>query len=118
MTAGALVRRRVLIADDDDDFRRDLSAMLGQYFEIFTVARGEAVVECVRSEGVEVVLLDIDFGEEPSGLAVLEMVQGLEEPPRTIMLTAENRVEIGRTRNPRRRDRLCLQTAQPGRTDP
>ncbi|MDD5720127.1 MAG: sigma-54 dependent transcriptional regulator [Candidatus Krumholzibacteria bacterium] len=94
MTAGALVRRRVLIADDDDDFRRDLSAMLGQYFEVFTVARGEAVVECVRNEGIEVVLLDIDFGEEPSGLAVLELVQGLEEPPRTIMLTAENRVEI------------------------
>jgi DNA-binding NtrC family response regulator len=94
MTPAALVRRRVLIADDDQDFRRDLGEMLSEHFEVFSVATGDAVLPCVMREGIEVVLLDIDFGGEPNGLAVLERMQALDEAPRVIMLTGEERVEM------------------------
>ena len=57
------VRRKVLIVDDHEDFRRSATALLAaEGFDVVgTVADGSAVVEAVERLRPEVVLLDIQL---------------------------------------------------------
>jgi DNA-binding NtrC family response regulator len=91
--SAALVRRRVLVVDDDPGFRSDLAETLSAHFEVDTAARGDEVLPAVIRENTEVVLLDYDLGAGPDGLEILELLQGLDDPPRVIMLTGNDRVE-------------------------
>ena len=81
------MRPRVLLIDDDEGFREDLSFHLGERFEWETHPDGREVVTLVRNTLPDVVLLDIELGSGPDGLEVLRDIR--REIPRlpVVMVT-------------------------------
>ena len=80
---------RVLLADDDPLVRAGLSLMLGGSSAISVVgeaSNGAEAVEAVRQGGVDVVLMDIRM-PVMDGIAATELVLGLDDPPKVIVLT-------------------------------
>jgi len=80
--------KRVLLVDDDEKLRRLLKEYLEGYeFHVFTLADGEAVLNAVRKESPEIVILDIMLPKK-DGLEVLKEIRAVSRVP-VIMLTAK-----------------------------
>jgi two-component system phosphate regulon response regulator OmpR len=80
--------KRVLLVDDDEKLRRLLKEYLEGYeFKVFTVADGEAVLNSIRKESPEIVILDIMLPKK-DGLEVLKEIRAVSRVP-VIMLTAK-----------------------------
>src|SRR5512136_1293529 len=80
--------KRVLLVDDDEKLRRLLKEYLEGYeFHVFTLADGEAVLNAVRKESPEIVILDIMLPKK-DGLEVLKEIRAVSHIP-VIMLTAK-----------------------------
>src|SRR5207237_2275058 len=61
-TSAQRVKRRILLADDDQALRRLISTTLGtEDFELFQARDGEEALSLARSEHPELVLLDINM---------------------------------------------------------
>lgn len=85
MTSG---RGRVLVVDDDADLRNVVATRLcGAGYEVFQAESGEEAVERITRGGLEAVLLDIRM-PGMSGFDVMKILQGNEDPPAVIFLTA------------------------------
>jgi len=87
-------RPRVLIVDDNPEFAADLAALLASRFEVSVLNAGAGVASAVRAERPDVLLLDIDLGQEPDGFAVLEEVRREDDPPPVVMITGAHRMDI------------------------
>ena len=80
--------KRVLLVDDDEKLRRLLKEYLEGYeFQVFTLADGEAVLNSIRRESPEIVILDIMLPKK-DGLEVLKEIRMVSRVP-VIMLTAK-----------------------------
>ena len=80
--------KRVLLVDDDEKLRRLLKEYLEGYeFQVFTLADGEAVLNSIRKESPEIVILDIMLPKK-DGLEVLKEIRMASRVP-VIMLTAK-----------------------------
>ena len=80
--------KRVLLVDDDEKLRRLLKEYLEGYeFHVFTLADGEAVLNSIRKESPEIVILDIMLPKK-DGLEVLKEIRAVSRVP-VIMLTAK-----------------------------
>jgi two-component system phosphate regulon response regulator OmpR len=80
--------KRVLLVDDDEKLRRLLKEYLEGYeFQVFMLADGEAVMNSVRKESPEIVILDIMLPGK-DGLEVLKEIRAASHVP-VIMLTAK-----------------------------
>jgi two-component system phosphate regulon response regulator OmpR len=80
--------KRVLLVDDDDKLRKLLKEYLEGYeFHVFTLADGEAVLNSIRKESPEIVILDIMLPKK-DGLEVLKEIRAASRVP-VIMLTAK-----------------------------
>lgn len=80
--------KRVLLVDDDDKLRKLLKEYLEGYeFHVFTLADGEAVLNSIRKESPEIVILDIMLPKK-DGLEVLKEIRAVSRVP-VIMLTAK-----------------------------
>ncbi len=80
--------KRVLLVDDDEKLRRLLKEYLEGYeFQVFTLADGEAVLNSIRKESPEIVILDIMLPKK-DGLEVLKEIRMVSRVP-VIMLTAK-----------------------------
>jgi DNA-binding NarL/FixJ family response regulator len=95
------MRRKVLIVDDHEDFRRSATALLAaEGFDVVgTVADGSAVVEAVERLRPEVVLLDIQL-PDLDGFAVAERLAQTSDPPHVVLIS-------------RRGWRICMQSSKP-----
>ena len=80
--------KRVLLVDDDQKLRRLIQEYLEGYeFQVFTLSDGEAVLNSVRKDSPEIVILDIMLPKK-DGLEVLKDLRAVSQVP-VIMLTAK-----------------------------
>jgi two-component system NtrC family response regulator len=84
--------KTVLICDEDAAMRESLSAILKREYRILTAGSGEAAMETIRQDTVDVVLLDITL-PGISGFDVLRIVRENYELVECIMISAINEVE-------------------------
>ncbi len=79
---------RLFLVDDDREFCADLEVALGGRYSISQAHSGGSALEMLDKVGPELILLDVDFGEDPmSGLEILERVRARDNPPPVIMLS-------------------------------
>jgi two-component system phosphate regulon response regulator OmpR len=80
--------KRILIVDDDEKLRKLLKEYLEGYeFKVFMLADGEAVLNTIRKESPELVILDVMLPKK-DGLEVLKEIRAASKVP-VIMLTAK-----------------------------
>lgn len=80
--------KRILIVDDDEKLRKLLKEYLEGYeFQVLTLADGEAVLNTMRKESPELVILDVMLPKK-DGLEVLKEIRAASKVP-VIMLTAK-----------------------------
>jgi two-component system phosphate regulon response regulator OmpR len=80
--------KRVLLVDDDEKLRRLIKEYLEGYeFQVLTLADGEAVMNSIRKESPEIVILDVMLPKK-DGLEVLKEIRAASRIP-VIMLTAK-----------------------------
>jgi DNA-binding NtrC family response regulator len=79
---------RLFLIDDDREFCADLVAVLGGKYNIFLAHSGSGALDMMDQVGPDVVLLDVDFGDDRmSGLEILERIRAEKNPLPVIMLS-------------------------------
>ncbi|MCB2198069.1 sigma-54 dependent transcriptional regulator [bacterium] len=87
------MKATLLIIDDDPGFREDLTLLLGSSYDCLVAAdwaRAEAILE---SEALEVVLLDLLFGDMAKGIDYLETIHKLDPALPVILITEHASVD-------------------------
>src|SRR5438876_7307660 len=84
--------KTVLIVDDDEGMRDTLAAILRRDYRVLTVASGEAALNLLKQEDVDLVLLDVRL-PGISGFDVLRIVKENYSLIECIMISAINEVE-------------------------
>lgn len=80
---------RILVGDDDPLMRVFVSVALGDFADTVEAANGIEVLELLREQRFDLVLLDWDM-PDCDGLAVLKTLRERECPTPIIMITAKN----------------------------
>jgi two-component system cell cycle response regulator len=75
LAAAPRERPRVLVADDDEDAREALAAILHPEYDVSLAVDGEAAVELARAEHPDAVLMDL-YMPRLDGLQALERLRG------------------------------------------
>ncbi len=85
---------RVLLADDEETFRKDFSRILvGEGFEVTEVSDGLEAIDAIRKYPFDVVILDIQM-PGADGIKVLRETMSFRPDTRVIMVTAFGTVEM------------------------
>ena len=84
----------ILIADDDDSIRFVLTkALQKEGYRIFSARNGSETVALLRSEPIDVILLDI-FMPDANGLDLIETLQEINSTASIIIVTAHGTTQI------------------------
>jgi DNA-binding NtrC family response regulator len=83
---------RLLIIDDDQDFRRDLQLLLGGEFVCREAADAETGWTALEQQNTDVLLLDINLGDGEDGLSLLRQAKKQYPYLPVIMITADDRI--------------------------
>lgn len=87
---------KILIADDDEQMRRAIHAMISFNYEcqILEAATGKQAKEIAEQEKPDLILMDQDMPELPGYAAMKEIrrLQGLEDVP-FVMVTADYAIQ-------------------------
>ena len=84
--------KTILICDDDQGMRDTLTAILRRDYRVLTVSSGEAALALLKSEDVDLILLDVRL-PGISGFDVLRIVKENYSLIECIMISAINEVE-------------------------
>jgi two-component system, NtrC family, response regulator AtoC len=84
--------KTILICDDDQGMRDTIAAILKRHYRILMVSSGEAALALLKSEDVDVILLDVRL-PGISGFDVLRIVKENYNLIECIMISAINEVE-------------------------
>ena len=88
-------RIKILIADDDPVLLKLLPAqMSAQEFEISITETGTSVIEALKKEAYDVILLDVNL-PDISGVEVLSKIRETNKSTEVVMLTADTSLETG-----------------------
>lgn len=81
----------LLIAEDDVNIQDLLCAIFQQYFTLIQVSDGEAAIEKVNSQRIDLAILDINIPKK-NGLQVLNAIQQLpvNSRPGTVILSGDS----------------------------
>lgn len=83
-------KKRILVADDDEDVRILVTRILHDIgFEVETAEDGREVLEKVAARRPDLLILDLMM-PELDGWAVLEKLKTMEAPPPVVVLTARD----------------------------
>ncbi|MEZ5345550.1 MAG: sigma-54 dependent transcriptional regulator [Pyrinomonadaceae bacterium] len=86
---------KILLADDDPVLLELLPAQLSASgFLISTAATGREVLNSLKKEEFDVLLLDVNL-PDASGIEILSAIGSAEDAPEVIMLTADKNLETG-----------------------
>ena len=85
-------QKTILICDDDQGMRDTLAAILKRDYRVISVSSGEAALGLMKSEDVDVVLLDVRL-PGISGFDVLKIVKENYSLVECLMISAINEVE-------------------------
>src|SRR5688500_4094594 len=88
-----MAKARVLVVDDEDNVRQTLADILGdEGYDIDVARSGEEGIERCRAGDIDVVLLDVWLPGK-DGLAVLDDIRRLADPPEVVMISGHGTVE-------------------------
>jgi DNA-binding NtrC family response regulator len=84
---------RLLIADDQPDVLEAMKLLLkGEGFEVETAASPRSVLAAVEARDFDALLVDMNYARDTTsgaeGLDLLSRIQGLENPPPVVVMTA------------------------------
>lgn len=85
------VRKRVLIAEDNEDISIIFSYALNQNFEVLTAANGQEALDIIEQNAPDLLVLDINM-PRVSGLDVIQTLQNLhpEHPMKIVVATGNS----------------------------
>ena len=90
MSSPQLVKKRVLVVDDDRTLRHALVTLLeGAGFSATPAGDGASALTQIRRHSFDLIILDLGL-PRVSGLDVLAEIQRLESPPKVIVVTADD----------------------------
>ena len=84
----------VLIVDDEAPVRESLEMILEERFDVVMVETGEKGMKVLRKRNVDLVVLDVTM-PGMGGMATLDSIMDLEDPPEVIMLSASDSARLG-----------------------
>jgi two-component system nitrogen regulation response regulator NtrX len=88
-----MTKETILIIDDEASIRSSLKGILeDEGFLVKTAAAGEDGLELLKSQNVDLVLLDI-WLPKMSGLDVLKRIKSAEETPQVVMISGHGTIE-------------------------
>jgi CheY-like chemotaxis protein len=89
MSSPQPAQKRVLVVDDDRTLRHAVVTLLkAAGFEATPVADGEAALEAIATDRFDLIILDLGL-PGVSGFEVLAQIQKMPEPPKVIVVTAD-----------------------------
>ncbi len=86
---------RLLIADDDAQFREVLRALLEPFFTLLEASSGEEAIDIVGGERVDLLLLDMHM-DRLTGIETIQMVKIILPVTPCILITADATDELVR----------------------
>ncbi len=86
---------RLLIADDDAQFRAVLRSLLEPFFTLLEAASGEEAIEIVEDDRVDLLLLDMHM-ERLTGIETIQIVKSIDAMTPCILITADATEELVR----------------------
>ncbi len=87
------MKHSVLIVDDEPGIRESLTDVLeDEGYRVESAESGEACLETLQTSKFDAVLLDI-WLPGMDGIQVLEKIQGMETPPKVIMISGHGTIE-------------------------
>jgi len=84
---------KILIIDDDASIRDLLESILGDHYTVLKNQSAKLGLETLRTESIDVVLLDIMLGDD-NGLDVLKDIKKYDEKIEVIMITVVREVRV------------------------
>ncbi len=88
-----MTKEKILIVDDEASIRTSLRGILeDEGFLVKTAQTGEQSLELLKSQNVDLVLLDI-WLPEMNGLDVLKRIKAMEESPQVVMISGHGTIE-------------------------
>jgi len=92
---------KLLIVDDDEDLRTQMRWALADEYEVLLAGDRLAALDTVRSQRPPLVTLDLglppDAGGASEGLAALEQIERLPDPPKIVVITGRAEREYALT---------------------
>ena len=86
--------RTVLIVDDEAPVRESLETLMEDHFIVLKAEDGEAAIQALRNTEVDLVILDVMM-PGMGGMATLNSIMKLSDPPEVIMLSAADSARLG-----------------------
>ncbi len=88
------MKHTILIADDDDSIRFVLTkALQREDYRLLTARNGSETLSCLRTEHIDVVLLDI-FMPDVNGLELIEGIREINNTASIVVITAHGTTQI------------------------
>lgn len=84
---------QLLIADDDNDFRRAVCEIFAPFFRLIEAESGEEAIELVAREEVHLALFDMHM-KQLTGLDALRQLRALQIAAPCILITADYTEEL------------------------
>ena len=83
----------VLVCDDEESVQAAIRLVLEQDYDLVFASDGEDALRQFQARPADLVLLDLKMPKK-DGLEVLQELMGRQPPPRVLMLTAYQSVEL------------------------
>ncbi|MDA3900435.1 MAG: sigma-54 dependent transcriptional regulator [Spirochaetes bacterium] len=87
---------KIIVADDEPSICTLLTDLLSDRFDVITVSRGDQVLETIKREQAEIVILDIHL-PGLDGIEILKQISGSSLKVTVVVLTASNSVQMAIT---------------------
>jgi len=92
----SLVRKTVIVADDQPGIRRLLSAALSkEKYDLLDACSGEDTIAIIKERQVDLVFLDVRM-PRLDGIATLRQIVQMQEPPPVIVMTGQGNPDLSR----------------------
>lgn len=93
-TAKKLLTQTVLVVDDEAPVRESLETLFEDIFFVMKAEDGEIALRTLREADVDLVILDVTM-PGMGGMATLDSIMELADPPEVIMLSATDSARLG-----------------------